>query len=179
MKTPDPTPPRTTVAIVDGPVPPSERAHRSAVCSDTPTPHSAQQTPPASCAAECCNNTGSHTAERCAHPGHAGAMLVFEGFVRELEPREGDLSAQVQALDYQTYEPMAQNQIIRIGDALIAAHGLLGLEVIHSRGRVRVGECSIRVTIRSRHRKEALAAMDAFLDQLKKDVPIWKEPVWR
>ncbi|MBX3376704.1 MAG: molybdenum cofactor biosynthesis protein MoaE [Phycisphaeraceae bacterium] len=122
---------------------------------------------------------GSHTAERCAHPGHAGAILVFEGFVREIEPREGESSARIQALDYQTYEPMAQNQIIRIGDALIASHGLLGMEVIHSRGRVRVGECSIRVTIRSRHRKEALAAMDAFLDQLKKDVPIWKEPVWR
>lgn len=111
-------------------------------------------------------------------PG-SGGLLVFEGFVRELEPREDEPTARIQALNYQAYEPMAQNQIIRIGNDLIARHGLLGLSVIHSRGRVRVGECSIRVTISSRHRKEALTAMDEFIDLLKKDVPIWKEPVWR
>jgi molybdopterin synthase catalytic subunit len=108
----------------------------------------------------------------------AGGLLIFEGFVREIEPREGQPAARVEALTYQTYEPMAQNQIARIGDELIEKHGLLGLSVIHSRGLVRVGECSIRVAISSRHRKEALAAMDEFIDRLKKDVPIWKEPVW-
>jgi len=133
------TPPRTQVAIVDGPVPPAPPSHE---------------------------------------PG-SGGLLIFEGFVRELEPREGDPAARIEALDYQAYEPMAQNQIIRIGDELISRHALLGLSVIHSRGRVRVGERSIRVVIFSRHRKEALAAMDQFIDVLKKDVPIWKEPVWR
>lgn len=133
------TTPRTTVLIVDGPVPDKSRR---------------------------------------VEPG-AGGLLVFEGFVRELEPRENDQRAHVRALKYQTYEPMAQSQIARIGDDLIALHGLLGLDVVHSRGEVGVGECSIRVTISSRHRKEALTAMDQFIDRLKKDVPIWKEPVWR
>jgi molybdopterin synthase catalytic subunit len=118
------------------------------------------------------------SASRAHEPG-AGGVLVFEGFVRDIEPRDGDPSARIEALNYHAYEPMAQNQVIRIGDELIVKHGLLGLSVIHSRGRVRVGECSIRVVISSRHRKEALAAMDQFIDLLKKDVPIWKEPVWR
>lgn len=109
----------------------------------------------------------------------SGGLLIFEGFVREVEPREGEPGARVQALHYQAYEPMAQTQITRIGDELIQRHGLLGLFVTHSRGRVNVGECSIRVTISSSHRKEALAAMDEFIDRLKQDVPIWKEPVWR
>ncbi len=111
-------------------------------------------------------------------PG-SGGFLVFEGFVRELEPRDGDPSARIEALDYQAYEPMAQSQISRIGDELIEQLNLLGLSVTHSRGRVRVGECSIRVEISSRHRKEALAAMDRFIDRLKQDVPIWKQPVWK
>jgi molybdopterin synthase catalytic subunit len=133
------TPPRTHVAIVDGPVVPA---------MSEPLPGS-------------------------------GGLLVFEGFVREIEPREGDSGARIEALHYQSYEPMAQTQIARIGDDLIERHGLLGLTVVHSRGRVRVGECSIRVVVSSRHRKEALAAMDQFIDRLKQDVPIWKEPVWR
>jgi len=109
----------------------------------------------------------------------AGGLLVFEGFVRELEPREGEPTARIEALNYQAYEPMAQTMIARVGDELIERHKLLGLTVIHSRGRVPVGGCSIRVVIASRHRKEALAAMDQFIDRLKQDVPIWKEPVWR
>ena len=85
----------------------------------------------------------------------------------------------IEALDYQTYEPMAQSMIAQIGNELIAKHGLFGMFVIHSRGRVRVGECSFRLTIAARHRKEALKAMDEFIDRLKQDVPIWKKPVWK
>src|SRR5712672_4697425 len=109
-------------------------------------------------------------------PG-AGAVLVFEGIVRESEPRPEDPHAKIQALDYQTYEPMAQSTITKIGDELIARHGLMGMVVIHSRGTVPVGACSFRHNVAARHRKEALAAVDEFIDLLKRDVPIWKKPV--
>ncbi len=111
-------------------------------------------------------------------PG-AGAVVVFDGIVREGEPRAGDPSARVEALNYEAYEPMAQKMIVRIGDELIARHGLFGMVVIHSRGRVAVGECSFRLIVAAKHRKEALRAMDEFIDLLKKDVPIWKKAVWR
>jgi molybdopterin synthase catalytic subunit len=111
-------------------------------------------------------------------PG-AGAILMFEGIVREAEPSAEDPRATIEALDYQTYEPMAQSMIVKIGDELIAKHGLMGMFVIHSRGRVAVGECSFRLVVAAKHRKEALRAMDEFIDLLKKDVPIWKKAVWR
>ena len=104
----------------------------------------------------------------------AGAILSFEGNVRE---REGD--GVVSALDYQTYEPMAQTMLHRIASDLIERHGLLAMHIQHSRGRVGVGECSFRLLVAARHRKEALAAMDEFIDRLKRDVPIWKQPVWK
>jgi molybdopterin synthase catalytic subunit len=101
-------------------------------------------------------------------PG-AGGNLIFEGIVRPTED-----TRPIAALTYRTYEPMAQRTISAIATELISKHRLLGIKVEHSRGRVAVGECSFRLTIHSRHRKEALAAADEFIDRLKADVPIWK-----
>ena len=106
-------------------------------------------------------------------PDRAGAILAFEGIVRAKEG-EGTISA----LDYQTYEPMAQQMLEEIAGGLIQRHGLLAMHIHHSRGRVPVGQCSFRLLIASLHRKEAIAAMDEFIDRLKRDVPIWKKPVW-
>jgi len=105
--------------------------------------------------------------------GVVGAVLVFDGIVRRNEDGKP-----LEALDYTAYEPMAQNQIGAICDELIASLGLTSIVVEHSRGRVPVGACSFRLTITSPHRKEALRACDEFIDRLKQDVPIWKEPVW-
>jgi molybdopterin synthase catalytic subunit len=104
----------------------------------------------------------------------AGAFLLFEGLVRE---REGD--GRVTALDYQAYEPMAQSMLAQIGADIRERFGLSAVRIEHSRGRVPVGACSFRLVIQSPHRREALRAMDEFIDRLKQDVPIWKRPVWR
>ena len=106
-------------------------------------------------------------------PDGAGAVLVFEGIVRR---REGD--REIEALDYQAYEPMAQDQLRRLAEDLVQRHGLIAIDVWHSRGRVAVGGCSFRLIIHAPHRKEALAAMDEFIDRLKRDVPIWKSAAW-
>jgi molybdopterin synthase catalytic subunit len=106
-------------------------------------------------------------------PAGAGAVLCFEGIVR---PAEADRA--IVALDYQVYEPMASKLLGRIGEELVGRHGLLALRVEHSRGRIAVGECSLRLQIASRHREEGLAAMAEFIDRLKRDVPIWKTPIW-
>nr|MCS5625560.1 molybdenum cofactor biosynthesis protein MoaE [Candidatus Neomarinimicrobiota bacterium] len=44
----------------------------------------------------------------------------------------------------------------------------------HRMGRVGIGETSLHVSIWSKHRKEAIEAMDCFIFELKKRVPIWK-----
>jgi molybdopterin synthase catalytic subunit len=107
------------------------------------------------------------------HESGAGAIVAFEGVVRPLEEARA-----LAALEYEAYEPMASRMIERISADLIAKHGLLAICVEHSTGRVGVGECSFRLRIASRHRKEALGAADEFIDRLKQDVPLWKSPVW-
>jgi molybdopterin synthase catalytic subunit len=50
--------------------------------------------------------------------------------------------------------------------------------VEHSRGRVAAGECSFRLRVAASHRPEALRAVEEFIDRMKRDVPIWKTPVY-
>lgn len=103
----------------------------------------------------------------------AGARLVFEGLVRRIEG-----GRDVESLEYEAYEPMASRMLERLAGDIVARHRLLGLRVEHSRGVVPVGRASLRVVIDGAHRAEALAAMGEFIDLLKRDVPIWKKPVW-
>ncbi|MFN0136835.1 MAG: molybdenum cofactor biosynthesis protein MoaE [Phycisphaerae bacterium] len=102
-----------------------------------------------------------------------GAALVFDGIVRHTED-----GRPLVALDYEAYDGMAKRELLAVAVSVAAAHGVLSFRVWHSRGRVPVGAASLRVVIHSRHRKESLAAMDEFIDRLKRDVPIWKHAVF-
>lgn len=103
----------------------------------------------------------------------AGAIVQFDGVVRELE--EGRSLA---ALVYEAYEPMTQKELEVLTNTVAARHGLLGITVEHSVGRVPVGAISFRLRIAAEHRKPALRAMDEFIDTMKDRVPLWKVPEW-
>ena len=102
-----------------------------------------------------------------------GVCVVFEGIVR---PTEDD--RRLLALDYEAYEPMTSRQLETLCCEIAEAHGVSAIAVEHSHGRVRVGEVSFRLTVRAAHRKEGLAAMDAFIDRMKAEVALWKRPVF-
>lgn len=106
------------------------------------------------------------------HDARAGALLRFEGIVRDEEA-----GSPIAGLDYEVYEPMARRMLEHLGEEVRIRHGVKTVIVEHSRGRVRVGECSFRLTILAAHRTEALAATGEFIDRLKRDVPIWKRAV--
>ena len=103
----------------------------------------------------------------------AGAMIFCEGLVRPMENGE-----RIEALSYETYDPMAQDMLGRLAGEVLQKFGLLAVEVAHSRGRVSVGACSFRIQVASRHRQEGIAAISEFIDAMKKDVPIWKQAVF-
>ncbi len=107
------------------------------------------------------------------HPSGAGAVICFEGVVRPTEQQRA-----LVALEYEVYEPMTHRELKKLAQQVVEDHGLLGLRMAHSRGQVRVGACSFRLQVAAAHRKEALAAMDVFIDRMKQVVPIWKVPVW-
>lgn len=106
-------------------------------------------------------------------PG-CGAMVKFEGLVR---PMEGGRA--ITGLAYEAYEPMAVKVLEQLGRVAIEKHaGVMQVEVHHSVGFVPNHGCSFTLLVAAAHRKEALAAADFFIDEMKREVPIWKEPVY-
>lgn len=122
----------------------------------------------------------AHADQSRSHDGTIGATLRFEGVVRraERDPAAADVERALLALDYQTYDPMAQRGLEALAVSVAERHGLKSIVALHSRGRVGVGEVSFVLIVESAHRAEALAAMADFIDRLKQDVPIWKRAVW-
>lgn len=120
---------------------------------------------------------GLHT---LTHGGGVGATLRFEGIIRRAEddPEAGGRARDLLALEYQTYDPMAQRGLEALAASVAERYGLRSLVALHSRGLVGVGEVSFVLEVAAPHRAEALAAVADFIDRLKQDVPIWKRAVW-
>jgi len=72
----------------------------------------------------------------------AGAPLCFEGVVRPTEDGRALI-----ALDYEAYEPMAQRELDALAREIVEQHGVLAVEVEHSRGRVPVDRTAFRLRI--------------------------------
>lgn len=106
-----------------------------------------------------------------AEPG-CGAVVEFAGLVRGEED-----GVAIAALDYEAYEAMARSEMERIARELAADFPCRSMELIHRTGRVPVGQASILVRIEAKHRAEAFGMLVAFMDRLKRDVPVWKKVV--
>jgi molybdopterin synthase catalytic subunit len=103
------------------------------------------------------------------HP-ETGALVEFFGLVRETEG-----AAKIAALHYEAYAAMAE-KVMREKIALLEQrHPCQAIRVVHRLGAVAPGESAIYVGIQSRHRREGFLFLQEFMDELKKDVPIWKQ----
>lgn len=111
--------------------------------------------------------------KRIEHPASAGAVLVFEGVVR---PNES--GRELASLAYEAYEPMTSREMTRLANRVAGEHAALAIHVEHSVGCVAVGEVSFRLSIASRHRAEGIAAVDKFIREMKRIVPLWKNPIF-
>src|SRR5882724_8700313 len=104
----------------------------------------------------------------------AGAVLDFWGVVRELEDGH-----EIEGIDYEAHEAMAEHQMKVIADAAAGTFRLNQVLLHHRIGFVRAGEASLFLRVRAQHRAEAFEASQWIVDELKKKVPIWKKPKFR
>jgi molybdopterin synthase catalytic subunit len=100
---------------------------------------------------------------------HCGAIARFEGIVREMEN-----GAPIAGLQYEAYVPMAEHHIRGILTRLHARHPFTLARVHHRIGFVPVGHAAILMEVHAPHRGPAFAVLQSFMDDLKRDVPIWK-----
>jgi molybdopterin synthase catalytic subunit len=107
-----------------------------------------------------------------AMSAEVGAAVYFLGLVRGTEG-----NASIKALEYETFQRMAEHQLQLLCDAVAKRLPLEGIRLVHRVGAVKVGEASLWIEVTARHREEAFAACQWLIDEMKRVVPIWKKPV--
>lgn len=97
---------------------------------------------------------------------HTGAIVTFQGTTRDVE-----------RLDYEAYEPMAEERIAAILSDARARHEIDGAAAEHRTGAVPRGEPSVVVAVAAAHRGPAFEAAREAIDRIKAEAPIWKREV--
>lgn len=110
---------------------------------------------------------------RVIHPD-SGAALLFVGTTRRWT---GDL--ETIHLEYQAYQAMAYSELQRLEDNARGKWPLKDVQIVHRLGEVGIGEISVAIAVSSPHRRDAFAAGEWLIDELKRSVPIWKKENWR
>ena len=101
-----------------------------------------------------------------------GAAVSFLGVVRGTEGK-----AAVSALEYETFQRMAEHQISLLFDELEKRWPIESVRLAHRVGLVKAGVPSLWVEVIAPHRAEAFAACQWLIDEMKRVAPIWKKPM--
>jgi molybdopterin synthase catalytic subunit len=104
----------------------------------------------------------------------AGAIVKFWGVVRELEG-----GREIEGIDYEAHEAMAAHQLRSVADEAVSRFGVGGVIIHHRIGFVGVGEASLFLQVKAKHRQAAFEASEWMVDELKRKVPIWKHPKFK
>jgi molybdopterin synthase catalytic subunit len=107
--------------------------------------------------------------EGAKQPG-AGAIVVFDGIVRDDDIREMELEA---------YRGVAEKELAEIAAEATEKFQLLGVDIVHRVGKLRVGENILVIIVGAGHRQEAYQGSRFIIERIKAGVPIWKKEIRR
>lgn len=106
--------------------------------------------------------------EAVREPG-VGGTAVFIGTVRDDDEGRG-----VTSLGYSAH-PTAEEALRTVAARVSAEHPDVLLAAVHRVGDLVVGDLAVVVAAASTHRAQAFAAARQLIDDLKHEVPIWKQ----
>lgn len=115
------------------------------------------------------------SAHFAAGQSQAGALATFVGTVRNGASSSQAVGAEVAALTLEHYPGFTEKEIEKIDDEARQRFDVIDTLVIHRYGRMEPGEAIVLVCALSKHRREALDAIDYLMDRLKTDAPFWKK----
>ncbi len=108
--------------------------------------------------------------EQYVRAGRDGAIVTFDGFVRnESHGRETSY------LEYEAYDAMALEKMRGIGRQVHEKFAIDRVAMVHRLGRLEIGETSVFIAVSAPHRGAAFDGCRFAIDELKKTVPIWKK----
>ena len=100
----------------------------------------------------------------------AGGCVEFSGRVREFNQGRA-----VASLEYQVYAGLAEKEGALILKEAREKFAILDARCFHRCGHLQLGDMAVWVGVVSVHRKEAFAACQYIMDELKQRLPIWKK----
>jgi molybdopterin synthase catalytic subunit len=101
----------------------------------------------------------------------AGGTCVFVGTVRD---RSGAGDA-VTDLTYEAWEELAVARLSEIAATIHERWSVCRVALLHATGTLAIGQVSVVVAASAPHRAEAFEACRFGIEELKRDVPIWKK----
>jgi molybdopterin synthase catalytic subunit len=103
----------------------------------------------------------------------AGAVVTFSGVVRN-----HDGGRDVEELEYSGH-PSAERVIRQVADEIAArATGVRAIAVSHRIGPLRIGDVALACAVAADHRQEAFQVCAELVDEVKRQLPIWKRQVF-
>jgi molybdopterin synthase catalytic subunit len=100
----------------------------------------------------------------------AGGAVSFVGRVRAFNRQK-----KVAHLFYEAHESLAQKMFDELEATATAQFKLRQCIAVHRLGQVFVGEDAVKIAVLTDHRHEAFLASRFLIDELKKNLPIWKK----
>ncbi|MGO1770286.1 MAG: molybdenum cofactor biosynthesis protein MoaE [Microbacterium sp.] len=102
----------------------------------------------------------------------AGAETSFVGRVRDHDP---DATGAVVALEYSSH-PDAERTLRELAARAADAHGAI-VAVSHRIGRLEVGDVAVVIAVSAAHRGEAFAACREVIEDIKRELAVWKRQI--
>lgn len=99
----------------------------------------------------------------------AGGTVLFVGTVRDHDAGR----TAVTGLGYSAH-PGAEGELRRVAEKVAADFPVLALAVVHRTGELAVGDVAVVAAVSCAHRGEAFEACRRLIDDVKREVPIWK-----
>jgi molybdopterin synthase catalytic subunit len=107
---------------------------------------------------------------RLASRPDCGALAIFLGTTRDHHD-----GRRVEVLAYEAYEPMARLALEQLEIEAARRFEIASCSIVHRLGVVPPTEASVAVIVTAAHRGPAFDACRWAMDELKRNVPIWKK----
>lgn len=108
-------------------------------------------------------------AVRATSTRRVGGLALFVGLVRDLDQGQA-----VTSLDYQAH-PLATQRLREVVETIVEGRDVETAWVSHRTGHLQVGDIAVVVAVGAQHRAEAITTCHALIDEVKRQVPIWKQ----
>ena len=105
-----------------------------------------------------------------------GAVTIFAGTVRNYVGSD-PAGSRVDSIDYSVYQSMAEKSMAELASQVREKLPVARTCLWHRTGVVPAGEASVAIAVSTPHRAESFEACRWLIDELKRQVPIWKKEI--